>query len=53
MKKLRLFLLAFVMLLCGTVVFGACDKEEEEKPENPIVAVESTVNPILTSNYYH
>lgn len=48
MKKLRLFLLAFVMLLCGTVVFGACDKEEEEKPENPIVAVESTVNPILT-----
>lgn len=49
MKKLKLFLLAFVMVLCGTVVLSACGKDGE--PEKPIVAVDSTVNPILFNDY--
>ena len=52
MKKLKLFLFAFVMLLTGTMFLTACDKEQEP-PVEPIVAVDSVVNPIIdTSREY-
>lgn len=52
MKKLKVFMLAFVMVLCGTIFLSACDKEEDKKPEPPIVAVESIVNPIIAGSGY-
>lgn len=48
MKKLKLFMLAFIVVICGGIVFSACEKEKA--PEEPqVVAVESTINPQLTN----
>ena len=51
MKKLKVFMLAFVMVLCGTIFLSACDKDK--KPEEPIVAIESTVNPRIIGRRRH
>ena len=40
MRKFRLFVLTFVLVLCGSILFTGCKEEDEPK----IIAVDPTVN---------